>query len=387
MFSPFLHILNDFLEALKTLHSVPHNDKISKFEYFAKTHIQYADVAHAVPSFLAWHRVFLREMEKQLQQINPKVVLPYWDWSLDSQAPHDSPILKEKFFGGERGENCCLVSGPFANWTMQVPYQHCLRRCYDSDNEVSALPPTEEIILDLNEPEFSEFSNQIEAKHGYPHANIGGEDGDFFTMYSPNDPLFYLHHTFVDLLWAEWQKRHPESEYEGKSYNMRVSVEDILIPFDVPVKSTLDTTDDSYCYTYPEYPRLIIPPQVPAPIKEEAEAEEKHNPFLRSVLAKSRLGNLLGTFSGRIKSRPFRLSRLAGIKNSVSSIFSKHSRVQSKKVKPTKSLPESFIRMNNLNVNSVRQREARSHRFSQLLNSDEDFSSLANTQQKINQYI
>jgi hypothetical protein len=26
---------------------------------------------------------------------------------------------------------------------------------------------------------------------------------------SPNDPLFFLHHAFTDLLWSEWQHRNP----------------------------------------------------------------------------------------------------------------------------------------------------------------------------------
>jgi hypothetical protein len=28
-------------------------------------------------------------------------------------------------------------------------------------------------------------------------------------MTSPNDPVFFLHHCFVDKLWADWQTRHP----------------------------------------------------------------------------------------------------------------------------------------------------------------------------------
>ncbi len=30
---------------------------------------------------------------------------------------------------------------------------------------------------------------------------------------SPNDPVFWLHHAFIDKLWAEWQRRHPGSGY------------------------------------------------------------------------------------------------------------------------------------------------------------------------------
>jgi tyrosinase len=33
------------------------------------------------------------------------------------------------------------------------------------------------------------------------------------TGVSPNDPVFWLHHAYVDKLWAEWQQRHPEAGY------------------------------------------------------------------------------------------------------------------------------------------------------------------------------
>ena len=36
-------------------------------------------------------------------------------------------------------------------------------------------------------------------------------------MSSPNDPVFFLHHCFVDKLWADWQRAHPTAGYEPVS--------------------------------------------------------------------------------------------------------------------------------------------------------------------------
>lgn len=33
---------------------------------------------------------------------------------------------------------------------------------------------------------------------------------------SPNDPVFWLHHSFVDLVWDRWQKAHPRAGFEPR---------------------------------------------------------------------------------------------------------------------------------------------------------------------------
>lgn len=46
-------------------------------------------------NFLAWHRWFVRTLEKRLQQVDPSVFIPYWDWMADPQIPAQvsSPAL------------------------------------------------------------------------------------------------------------------------------------------------------------------------------------------------------------------------------------------------------------------------------------------------------
>jgi hypothetical protein len=42
------------------------------------------------------------------------------------------------------------------------------------------------------------------------HRWIGG---DMLSMTSPNDPIFFLHHSNVDRIWAKWQLEHPDQTY------------------------------------------------------------------------------------------------------------------------------------------------------------------------------
>ena len=43
-------------------------------------------------------------------------------------------------------------------------------------------------------------SCNFEGRHGGPHVWVGG---DMATFCSPSDPVFWLHHGFIDCLW-EW---------------------------------------------------------------------------------------------------------------------------------------------------------------------------------------
>ena len=50
------------------------------------------------------------------------------------------------------------------------------------------------------------FWNQLEAgarTHNTGHNIVGGYMAN--PVFSPNDPLFWLHHAFIDKTWADWQ--------------------------------------------------------------------------------------------------------------------------------------------------------------------------------------
>uniref|UniRef100_A0A183C148 Tyrosinase_Cu-bd domain-containing protein n=1 Tax=Globodera pallida TaxID=36090 RepID=A0A183C148_GLOPA len=51
----------------------------------------------------------------------------------------------------------------------------------------------------------------IEVTHGNVHLFVGGEDAQpaghmADTSTSANDPLFFLHHAFVDCIWEQWRQ-------------------------------------------------------------------------------------------------------------------------------------------------------------------------------------
>jgi tyrosinase len=53
------------------------------FAYWAQIHANQCQ--HGWEEFLSWHRAYLYGFEKALQDIDPSVTLPYWDWAADVQ--------------------------------------------------------------------------------------------------------------------------------------------------------------------------------------------------------------------------------------------------------------------------------------------------------------
>ncbi|KAI0244529.1 hypothetical protein L0F63_000178 [Massospora cicadina] len=224
---------NRFIRAIQKLHQKGSPNTMSRYDRYAKIHIENQNFVHGTPQFLPWHRQFIRNMEIELQQIDPGVTLPYWDWTRDAAHPEASYIFTSSFMGGNgQGSRKCVSDGPFRNWQIISPFV--------SQRVISQL-------LRIND--YSQFNDRLEVAHGSIHNNIGGNRGDMLPI-----PIFFLHHVFVDMLWWNWQRLHPNSaSYNGQVNGQRASTNDIMRPFGIPVSSVLSTNTRSHCYTYPTY--------------------------------------------------------------------------------------------------------------------------------------
>ncbi|RKP26900.1 hypothetical protein SYNPS1DRAFT_13502, partial [Syncephalis pseudoplumigaleata] len=201
--------LDRFTATLKEFMFAKHPNQ---YDSYAKLHNDAQGEAHGTPNFLPWHRVMLARFENDIRRIDPEFVLPYWDWSIDSQMPDQSPIFTERYFGGNgQGARMCIGSGPYKDhvpYYTQEGFSGCLTRSFMSGDATSGrigpFAPVE-LMLDIvsNHNDYSSFESKLEGTpHGSVHNNIGA---GFATMFSPNDPLFFVHHAFVDKLWADWQ--------------------------------------------------------------------------------------------------------------------------------------------------------------------------------------
>jgi tyrosinase len=93
---------------------------------------------------------------------------------------------------------------------------------------------------------------------------------------SPNDPIFWVHHTQLDYMWALWQKRDGarladiggfrtgEGTGPGPDEAELTTLDTPLwmgfMNVDVPVKAVMDTLDEDgegvLCYVYEDSPSL-----------------------------------------------------------------------------------------------------------------------------------
>jgi tyrosinase len=156
---------------------------------------------HNSEDFLAWHRWFLLYFEKELRSQSvtgaAKIQLPYWDWT--SQYYTSSPQ--------DNSKSSPLWSSFLPNSTFNASPWSLGR----TTSTTEVLPSVSAIGTILLMPGgtttnfFSSGSGFSGVLEGDPH-NTGHRwvGGDMVQRWSPEDPIFFLHHANVDRIWQYW---------------------------------------------------------------------------------------------------------------------------------------------------------------------------------------
>lgn len=264
------------------------------------------NAAHIGPSFLPWHRWYLVLFERELQRVNPRVTLPYWNWTEEPADPARSRVFTEDFLGGsgDPGAGFRVTTGAFAfdrgRWTLNVDVTNggrALRRRFGviewfdgasgrNGTMTVKLPFRAHLRTALAERAYDAapweggaatdgFRNALEGwarvgenappnLHNLVHVYVGGGwvegrrslAGTMQHGSSPNDPIFFLHHAFVDKCWAAWQAKQAKAA-PGQPHYAPVTggpaghnLDDGLFPFEPgrTVRSTLDWKALGYEY-------------------------------------------------------------------------------------------------------------------------------------------
>lgn len=274
------------VHALKTMPS-PYEPDISYYDQFVRWHLEINDCLqyayHGGPAFLPWHRAFLLEFEKALEAAAGKpIAIPYWDWTNPEST---DAVFSPDFMGGtgDPNQHYAVITGPFriGEWDVSVfdpddPDQFPFITRNIGSPMASTLPTRAQVETALSIPNYDvspwsalvdetqSFRQYLEGwrgiemvgctsvgemlmesagtsqMHNRVHLWVGGgwEDGEggFHTgtmtfMSSPADPVFWLHHAYVDYLWEQWMEVHGrvyEPTLNGREHHNTV---DVLWPF------------------------------------------------------------------------------------------------------------------------------------------------------------
>jgi tyrosinase len=171
---------------VQALHHVKPTGVVDQFAQIHGTHFFHG--IHVSSHFLPWHREMLLRFESALQQFHSDVTIPYWDSTVD-RSPSD-PLWDNGFLG-------------------QFNSAWSLNRALGAGGR--PLPTQQQVEVNQGRDNYNAFWRELENPiHNMPHNWVAGV---MATTTSPGDPIFYLHHCWIDMLWARWQREHPAAPF------------------------------------------------------------------------------------------------------------------------------------------------------------------------------
>lgn len=241
----------------------------------------YNQCIHGSWYFLPWHRMYVYYFERIARQavIEAKGphdwALPYWNYGID--AAHAS--IPDAFRQPASSANPLYVEerrrkpepGPAINEGGRIPFQigseKLARNCavYPGD-----LPG--QLGGGTTQPrhKWREYGQLEELPHNQVHDMVGGENGWMSVIeLAALDPIFWLHHTNIDRIWAQWSEDHDNpanpswlnqrfSFFDFDGSEVELSAEDVL-----DFQHNLDYTYDVIPSTKPDVEPLVAPPETP----------------------------------------------------------------------------------------------------------------------------
>jgi tyrosinase len=145
--------------------------------------------------FMPWHRAASKYIEEQVQQCGISAI-PYWDETNPAYQTTTSPLWGDDFMKSDFLKQWLLNKNRGLNGTLAV-----------TDGDVATA------LADANYVNFSMNRLEMNGIHANAHNFVAG---DMAGQESPRDPVFWMHHIFIDKLFDDWMKKYgvpPASTY------------------------------------------------------------------------------------------------------------------------------------------------------------------------------
>ncbi len=202
----------------------------------ARGHSNFQGNAIYTPAFLAWHRLFILRLERELQALDPSVALNYWNFSEADIAQAPVNVFHTAFIGQTTaGLNATFdAANPMAAWSTRWPnfatsavVTGVRRFPFFQPNQLATgttcfAPATQATVLAFGNTFVSAltgttgFSRMEWRAHNAAHVTGGGmspcqsptQISWLASLGQPiQDPLFFMLHSNVDRQWALWQQQ------------------------------------------------------------------------------------------------------------------------------------------------------------------------------------
>jgi tyrosinase len=190
---------NRFLTAL----AIFNGRGLGRFSDFRNVHTQAGNLeAHGRAGFLPWHRALLLDLERELQQIDPSVALPFWRFDQPASA-----LFTVDFMGAADPDTSTVrfsPANPLQFWVTDGRPGIVRGPLFDTQRQApTVLSEFDTLLLGRPGNHFVLFRRMEGNPHAWAHTNFTGFIADIPT--AARDPLFFLLHANVDRLWAKWQ--------------------------------------------------------------------------------------------------------------------------------------------------------------------------------------
>ena len=153
----------------------------------------------------------LEQILRGLQKSFKDVCIPYWDTALDYDLPdpRDSALWTKYYWGKNSGQ---VTDGKLCkNWevTPLCDFHNGIltRQIYYDKNYLYSRDSISNLLATPSYTELSLSGSRFEIEHGLIHCYVGtcGTNSHIVNLEcAPNDPVFFMLHSFVDCLWHEW---------------------------------------------------------------------------------------------------------------------------------------------------------------------------------------
>lgn len=212
-----------------------------------QTQIHHRDAQHNNGLFLPWHRQQLVHLERIVAKLtgHEGFAMPYWDWQEHRFLPEWITDPASPLYESERAEGVATLDFAAARWA-ESPYTARLAED-DFETFCGKLPDGAGMVEGYG--------------HNHIHQLIGGAMKAART--SARDPMFWLHHSNVDRVWATWHGNRGKDLYPAEWTALEVDgfadAEGRRAPA-VRVADTLETAALGYGYDrlYP-FPVFSVP--------------------------------------------------------------------------------------------------------------------------------